>query len=107
MLWPWCKTPLVEGWMSTNCSTERRVAQVMLSEYVEAYRRYCWPVKSLDDLKLAPFHILASEGKVHSAQSHTWHMDTLARLCAFEPQLLLRTPYKLVDVTNPESERDA
>jgi protein phosphatase len=85
--------------------TSRR--QVMLSEYVEAYRRYCWPVKSLDDLKLAPFHILASEGKVHSAQPHTWHMDTLARLCEFESRLLLRTPYKLVDVTNPESETDA
>jgi protein phosphatase len=31
---------------------------------------------------------------------------TLARLCALEP-LLLRTPYKLVDVTNPESETEA
>lgn len=81
--------------------------QVMLSEYVEAYRRYCWPVQSLDDLKLAPFHILASEGKVHFAQTHTWHMDTLARLCQFEPRLLLKTPYKLVDVTNPESEAEA
>ena len=31
--------------------------------YVDAYRRYCWPVQSLPDLKLAPFHLLASEGK--------------------------------------------
>ena len=82
--------------------TTRR--EVMVSEYIEAYRRYCWPVHSLDDLKLAPFHILASEGKVHSTQPHTWHMDTLARLCAADPRLLLATPYKLVDVTNPESE---
>jgi protein phosphatase len=82
--------------------TTRR--EVMVSEYTEAYGRYCWPVHSLDDLKLAPFHILASEGKVHSTQTHTWHMDTLARLCAADPRLLLATPYKLVDVTNPESE---
>jgi protein phosphatase len=34
-------------------------------------------------------------------------MDTLARLCTFEPRLLLKTPYKLVDVTNPESETEA
>jgi protein phosphatase len=33
--------------------------------FVAAYRRYCWPVKSLDDLKLAPFHLLASEGRVY------------------------------------------
>jgi protein phosphatase len=30
--------------------------------YVEAYQRYCWTVHSLADLKLAPFHLLASEG---------------------------------------------
>ena len=30
--------------------------------YIEAYRRYCWPVGELGDYKLAPFHLLASEG---------------------------------------------
>ena len=79
--------------------------QIMVSEYIEAYRKSCWPVRSIEDLKLAPFHILASEGKVHSNQSHTWHMDTLARLCAAD-SLLIVTPYKLVDVTNPESESE-
>src|ERR1051325_1146431 len=54
--------------------------RVMASEYAEAYRRYCWPVQALDDLKLAPFHILASEGRVPTSEPHTWHMDTLARL---------------------------
>jgi protein phosphatase len=33
-------------------------------------------------------------------------MDTLAKLCADEP-LLLKTPYKIVEVTNPESETEA
>src|SRR5207248_7606847 len=33
--------------------------------YVAAYRRYCWPVASLADLRLAPFHLMASEGAVH------------------------------------------
>jgi protein phosphatase len=37
----------------------------MMHKYVDAYREYCWPVNSIDDLKLAPFHILATEGKVH------------------------------------------
>ena len=36
-----------------------------IGKFVEAYRQYCWPVQSLDDLKLAPFHLLATEGKVH------------------------------------------
>jgi protein phosphatase len=28
----------------------------LLLKYIDAYRQYCWPVKSLGDLKLAPFH---------------------------------------------------
>src|SRR5713101_5074729 len=46
----------------------------MASDYVEAYRRYCWPVNSVTDLKLAPFHLLATEGKVHIDQTNDWHM---------------------------------
>ena len=46
--------------------------------YVDSYRRYCWPVNSVSDLKLAPFHLLASEGQVHVNRDHAWHMETLA-----------------------------
>lgn len=69
--------------------------------YVEAYRRYCWTVNSLRDLKLAPFHILASEGTVHSAKDHVWHMETLASICRVDPELLLATPFLTVDLTQP------
>ena len=58
--------------------------------YVEAYRRYCWPVESLADLKLAPFHLLASEGAVHSAKSHTWHMAAGAAILAVGLYFLIR-----------------
>ncbi|HKR10620.1 MAG TPA: hypothetical protein VJT15_01090, partial [Pyrinomonadaceae bacterium] len=74
-------------------------------QYVDAYRRYCWPVQSLDDLKLAPFHLLATEGKVHTDRDHVWHMDTLKRLCAAGDGLLFATPYLVVDVTDPASEQ--
>ena len=73
-------------------------------QFVDAYRRYCWPVHSLSDLKLAPFHLLASEGGVHMDRDHGWHMATLARLCAADTSgLLLATPHRTVDVTDPES----
>jgi protein phosphatase len=75
--------------------------------YVEAYRRYCWTVNSLADYRLAPFHLLASEGKVHSDRDHVWHMETLARVCAADPALLLATPYRTVDLADPESEAAA
>jgi protein phosphatase len=76
---------------------ERRV---MAGQYIEAYRRYCWTVHSLADLKLAPFHLLASEGAVHSDKDHVWHMTTLARLCAADAGLLLATPYKVINLND-------
>jgi protein phosphatase len=79
----------------------------MLTNYVEAYRRYCWPVDSIDDLKLAPFHLLATESTVHSSKDHDWHMQTLARLCATDETLLLATSHKIVDVTDQASQDDA
>ena len=51
------------------------------NRYVAAYRTYCWPVHGVDDLKLAPFHLLATEGKTYFGKDHAWHMKTLARLC--------------------------
>ncbi len=75
--------------------------------FIAAYRRYCWPVNSLDDLKLAPFHLLASEGHVYFDHDHLWHMETLAALCAAEPQLLLATRHRRVDLVDAESQRNA
>lgn len=36
-----------------------------ITKYIKAYRNYCWSVNSVEDYKLAPFHILATEGAVH------------------------------------------
>ncbi len=78
-----------------------------LTRYTEAYRAYCWPVAGLDDLELAPFHLLATEGVAHVDKSHVWHMETLARVCAADPGLFLATRYRSVDLTEPQSEADA
>jgi protein phosphatase len=76
-----------------------------VEQFVTAYRQYCWTVESLDDLKLAPFHLLATEGAVHTHQNHVWHMQTLAKISERDPQLLLATNFKVVDVTDPDSEQ--
>jgi protein phosphatase len=74
-----------------------------LAKYREAYRHYCWPVRTIDDLKLAPFHLLATEGSVHTDKQHAWHMDQLAQLCAQDQELLLATPFKIVVVNDTAS----
>ena len=80
---------------------ERKVEDV--DRYSAAYRRYCWPVESVDDLRLAPFHVLATEGQVHADKEHVWHMETVARVCAEDPRFLLATPYRVVDVGDDAS----
>jgi protein phosphatase len=78
----------------------------MAELYIESYRRYCWAVHSLEDLKLAPFHLLASEDVVHSDKDHVWHMTMLARFCSADPALLLATPFKVVDLGDEASQKD-
>lgn len=87
-----------------QAAEEFRRREQNLNRFVAAYRRYCWPVHTVTDLKLAPFHLLASEGHVHSDRNHVWHMDTLASICRADPDLLLATSYKIVDVTDAASE---
>lgn len=69
-------------------------------KYREAYRRYCWPVASLDDYRLAPFHLLASEGAVHSNRTNRWHMETLHRLAACDPGFIVATPFREVELAD-------
>jgi protein phosphatase len=72
-------------------------------KYAQAYRRYCWPVASIDDYRIAPFHLLATEGAVHMDKDHLWHMGELARLAEPGDRLLLATTHRLVDLGNADS----
>jgi hypothetical protein len=81
-----------------------RVKQQDIDRFVAAYRHYCWPVESVTDLKLAPFHLLAIEGRVHTDCDHVWHIKTLSEVCRADPELLLSTTYKVVDMTDQVSQ---
>ncbi len=82
-----------------------------LQRYRDAYRRYCWQVSSPEDLRLAPFHLLASEGAVHTHKPHTWHLEQIEQLCkageALGKPTLQMTEWRLVDTTDPQSQSEA
>src|SRR5438105_14326704 len=80
---------------------KNRLRVEAVSGYVDAYRRYCWPVQSINDLRLAPFHLLATESAVHIDKDHAWHMEKLAELCTPDDDVLARTAFKVVEVTDP------
>lgn len=83
-----------------------RTRASLAGRYVEAYRRYCWQVESLADLRLAPFHIMATENAVHVGRDHIWHMSTIGKICSAGDGVLLATPYRLLDVTEPTEEAE-
>ncbi|TIV63066.1 MAG: polynucleotide kinase-phosphatase, partial [Mesorhizobium sp.] len=49
-------------------------------KYAAAWSPYVWPVSNVDDLRVAPFHLLASEGRVWFDHDHIWHMSLADRL---------------------------
>jgi hypothetical protein len=77
--------------------TARRLNAV--ESYVDAYSRYLGPASTPDDVRIAPFHLLASESGVH-LRDHRWHMDMLGRLCAADSALLRPTRTREVDTTD-------
>lgn len=79
----------------------------LTSRYADAYRRYCWPVRGVADLKLAIFHVLASEGRVHADTDHRWHLEQAGTLAGVATPLLITTPHRFVDLTNPTEIEEA
>jgi protein phosphatase len=84
---------------------ERR--QAAAARYVEAYRGYCWPVNGVDDLRVAPFQILATEGATHFHQTHQWHMQQTSLLAGAGGPIITATPFKVVDLGGEASQREA
>lgn len=72
--------------------------------FAAAYRRYCWPVDGLDGVRLAPFQLLAAEGRNLAAEPHDAQLARLDRLVGHDPSgLLQRTGRLHVDTGDDES----
>jgi len=75
--------------------------------FTAAYRRYCWKTEGLDGVRLAPFQLLASEGRTYHDRDHLWHLSLLSRLAAADPDLVISTRHVVVDTTDAEAEASA
>lgn len=74
--------------------------------FTEAYRRYCWTTDGLDGVRLAPFQILAVQGRSLAALPHDEQLSLLDRLVEHDSTGLLRTTRRLyVDTGDAESVR--
>lgn len=83
--------------------SDLQVRRDNLAHYTAAYQHYCWPVESLHDLRLAPFHVLASEGHAHVDRDHRWHMSWSQKLGEHGSDVVMVTQHREVDVTDESS----
>ena len=77
------------------------------TRYRAAYNRYVGPAAGIDDVRIAPFHLLASEGAVHSDKDHLWHMAQAHRLADAGPALVIATAHRRVDLADTTQVADS
>ena len=81
--------------------TESRLANAQA--FTDAYRRYVWPTSGLDGVELAPFQLLATEGRTWADRDHLWHLGLADRLVEAAPDLVRPTRRLVVDLTDEAS----
>ena len=72
-------------------------------KYVDAYQQYAWPVMHASDIRVSPFHILATEGNLLLDRPHDWHMTTISILCEANTAVLHPTEFSVVDVLDDDA----
>ena len=88
----------------SNATTEKLADA---KRYRDAYNQYVAPFEGIEDLRIAPFHLLASEGSVHDEKDHVWHMEMAHRLAKADPALLIATRYRQIDLDDEQQVADA
>ncbi|MFE9993046.1 polynucleotide kinase-phosphatase [Streptomyces sp. NPDC005381] len=86
--------------------SRQRERAVDAAAFTDAYRRYCWTTDGLDGVRLAPFQILAVQGRSLAALPHDGQLALIDRLVEHDGTGLLQTTRRLfVDTGDPESVR--
>jgi protein phosphatase len=75
--------------------------------YEIAWAPYVWPVASIEDIRIAPFHLLASECAVHVDKDHGWHMGWAHRLAARGGPTMHATTWRTLSLSDEAACADA
>jgi polynucleotide kinase-phosphatase len=83
-----------------NDYQDRYKAQTLFSK---SYQNYCWSVDNIEDYKIAPFHILATEGKTYFNTDHSYQMSMIDKYICGVDNIFIKTNYKFVDISDDEN----
>ena len=83
--------------------TQRRLGNA--AAFRDAYTAYCRPTEGLDGITVAPFQVLAAEGRAFAlTESHEWHLATLR---ALQDDLITPTRHRFVDLASARERAEA
>ena len=83
--------------------TRQRLADA--AAFRDAYAAYCRPAGAPDGITLAPFQVLACEGRALAlTEPHAWHLAELAKLGG---DLITPTRHRFVDLSSERERADA
>lgn len=81
-------------------TTNRALA---LQDYTNAYRRYCRDVTDINDYRIAPFHILATEGRTWFNTNHMAQMAAIKKYMTGIDDVFIATDHMLINLLDTES----
>jgi polynucleotide kinase-phosphatase len=83
--------------------TRRRLANA--AAFRDAFAAYCRPTDGLDGVTLAPFQILAAEGRALAlTEAHEWHLAELSKVTG---DLITPTRHRFVDLSSAHERAEA
>ncbi|MDK8191428.1 polynucleotide kinase-phosphatase [Paenibacillus sp. UMB7766-LJ446] len=88
----------VEEWLQ---DTERKLANART--FRDVFQKYCWDVKNIGDIRIAPFHTLAHSTGAFWDQTHEWHMEQ-NREFARMSTMMMETEYRVITSSADEEE---
>lgn len=79
-----------------------------LGAFTDAYAGHVHPGAGIDDVRIAPFEVLAcgggsAGGMTLESRSHAWHLDAAATLADADDGVFTRTRHRVVDVDDRRS----
>lgn len=94
----------VNGWEVDSWIEEYQGKLENAQVFREVFQKYCWDTRGVEGIKIAPFHVLAHQGRTYFDQAHLWHMEQNRELSQLS-NLFIETEYKVV--TDERTEKEA
>ncbi|KAB7705330.1 polynucleotide kinase-phosphatase [Bacillus aerolatus] len=63
--------------------------------FKEVFQKYCWDIEGVQNIQIAPFHVLAHSGETFFHKPHMWHMEKNREFARYS-SFFVETEWKLI-----------